>query len=102
MNVSAATKHERDLAVITRFIEVFCRQKHRGAGGQLCPDCRELLEYAAERLARCPMDPKPKCKDCPTHCYKPTYRQRVKEVMRFSGIYFVKRGRLDWLIKYFT
>jgi len=48
------------------------------------------------------MAPKPKCKDCPVHCYKIEYRRRIKEVMRFSGIYFVKRGRVDWLIKYFT
>jgi hypothetical protein len=103
------TRHGRDLAVITRFIAVFCREKHAaeraaaGIGkGELCPECRDLLDYAAERLARCPMDPKPKCKDCPVHCYKSEYRERIKEVMRFSGIYFVKRGRVDWLIKYFT
>ena len=109
-------RRSRDLAIITRFIEVFCREKHartRGdsdhcrqkpgpAGGELCPDCRDLLDYASERLARCPMNPKPKCKDCPVHCYKPEYRRRIQEVMKFSGIYFVKRGRIDWLIKYFS
>lgn len=101
------TKHDRDLAVLTRFIEVYCQkrhqsyQKHAPAGGELCDECRDLLEYATDRLARCPMDPKPKCKDCPAHCYKPQYRQRIREVMKFSGIYFVKRGRVDWLIKYF-
>ena len=108
------SKADRDLAVIARFIEVFCQKSHEkhaagraaagiGKGkGELCPECRDLLDYAAERLARCPMDPKPKCKDCPVHCYKPQYRERIKEVMRFSGIYFVKRGRVDWLIKYFS
>jgi hypothetical protein len=100
---------EKDLAIAERFIEVFCRQKHKaeraaaGVGkGGLCDDCRELLDYSAERLARCPMDPKPKCKDCTVHCYKPEYRQRIREVMKFSGLYFVKRGRVDWLIRYFT
>jgi hypothetical protein len=98
-------KAGRDLAVITRFIQVFCRERHAAAAKAddgLCPDCRDLLDYATERLARCPMNPKPKCKDCPVHCYKPEYRRRIKEVMRFSGIYFVKRGRVDWLIKYFS
>jgi len=28
-------------------------------------------------------------------------RQRIKEVMKYSGKYYVKRGRLDWLVKYF-
>ncbi len=98
------SKHQRDLAVLTRFIGVFCQNKHaqsRQADGGLCHECSDLLEYATDRLAHCPMDPKPKCKDCPAHCYKPQYRQRIREVMKFSGIYFVKRGRLDWLIKYF-
>jgi len=25
----------------------------------------------------------------------------MREIMRFSGLYFVRRGRLDWLVKYF-
>jgi len=66
-----------------------------------CESCNELLEYALLRLEKCPFDPKPKCKDCKVHCYKDDYRQRIREVMKFSGIHFVKRGRLDWLFKYF-
>ena len=56
---------------------------------------------ALDRLDRCPQDPKPKCKDCAVHCYKPEYRRRIRAVMKFSGLYFVKRGRVDWLWKYF-
>ena len=113
-----AKRIERDLGIITRFIEVFCREKHTAERAcsqhgvektlgnpskhALCADCRDLLAYATDRLNRCPMDPKPKCKDCPVHCYKPEYRGRMREVMKFSGIYFVKRGRVDWLIKYFS
>lgn len=100
---------DKDLATVTRFIEVFCRQKHKApratAGvskGGLCRECSDLLEYATDRIARCPMDPKPKCKNCTVHCYQPEYRRRIKEVMKFSGLYFVKRGRIDWLIQYFT
>ena len=60
------------------------------------------LPYGKQRLLSCPYDPKPKCKDCETHCYRPKYREKVKEIMKFSGMHFVKRGRIDWLIKYFT
>jgi hypothetical protein len=67
----------------------------------VCQSCRELLIYAEERLARCPYDPKPKCKHCPTHCYKPAMRVRIREVMKFSGMYHIRRGRVDWLIRYF-
>jgi hypothetical protein len=28
-------------------------------------------------------------------------REKMRQVMRFSGLHFVRRGRLDWLFKYF-
>jgi hypothetical protein len=92
---------QRHASTVARFIEVYCRRKHRTAPGRLCAECRDLLAYARDRLANCPLNPKPKCKDCPVHCYKPSYRAKIKEVMKFSGMYFVRRGRLDWLIRYF-
>lgn len=94
------TESDRDFTVLQCFVEVYCRKYH----GQnvLCEDCRDLLEYARRRLEKCPYDPKPKCKNCNTHCYKPEYRDKIKAVMRFSGMHFVKRGRLDWLVRYFT
>ena len=87
--------------MLAKFVEVYCRRKHDGQDGGLCAECADLLAYAQERLARCPFDPKPKCKDCTSHCYAESYRSRIREVMKFSGIHFVKHGRLDWLIKYF-
>lgn len=94
-------RNERERIVLERFIEVYCRAHHERADDRLCPECRDLLQYALKRLEKCPYDPKPKCKACPTHCYKPAYRSRIKEVMRFSGMHFVKRGRIDWLMRYF-
>lgn len=92
--------------ILSRFIEVYCRGHHfrnkgKGDRGRLCVECNDLLDYALHKLERCPYDPKPKCKACETHCYKPAYREKIREVMRYSGIHFVKRGRLDWLIRYF-
>ena len=92
---------QRQQERLEQFAEIYCWKKHHRLRGELCDDCRELLDYSSERLARCPHDPKPACKACETHCYTPEYRQRIKDVMKFSGIYFVKRGRLDWLVKYF-
>ena len=92
---------DKQLQPIKKFIEVYCCKKHGTADGRLCGECRELLDYATDRLAKCPMDPKPKCKDCTVHCYDDAHRARIKEVMKFSGMHFVKRGRLDWLVKYF-
>jgi len=99
------TTRERDIAqykkTLSRFVAVYCRKKHGAPKGELCEECTALLSYGFSRLDQCPLDPKPKCKECPIHCYKPEYRTRIKEVMRFSGMYFVKRGRIDWLLKYF-
>jgi len=96
---TARQKKDREAKTLTKFINIFCRQIHHC--GLLCPECSDLLAYAKNRLSHCPYDPKPKCKYCKTHCYAPRYRAKIREVMKFSGMYMVKRGRLDWLIKYF-
>ncbi|MFA6033299.1 MAG: nitrous oxide-stimulated promoter family protein [Myxococcota bacterium] len=94
-------KLKRELSTLTAFIGVFCHRVHGTRKGQLCPDCIELLEYSTSRLKDCPYTPKPDCKSCKTHCYNPFHRQRIRQVMKFSGIYFIKRGRIDWLARYF-
>ncbi len=91
---------KKDLKIIEKFTQVYCRYHHQPEN-QLCNECRDFLEYARTRREKCPYDPKPKCKECPTHCYKPDYRQKMREIMKFSGMYYVKRGRIDWLFKYF-
>lgn len=83
-------REERTVAVM---IEMYCRDHHRAArprGGRgeegLCPDCAEVLAYARRRLAACPFGAgKPTCAKCPVHCYTPAMRERVREVMRYSG-----------------
>ena len=94
---------EKHLGVLRRFTGTYCRRKGhaRAPGSPLCPRCRELLDYAQGRLERCPFDSKPKCKNCQAPCYQKEYRERIKEIMRSSGKYYVMRGRLDWLIRYF-
>lgn len=99
--MSSQKSRERD--VLQDFIRVWCRgRKHAPETGELCQECRELETYALERLARCPFDPKPRCKDCRVHCYGDQYRQRIRDVMKYAGMHYVKRGRVDWLLKYFT
>lgn len=88
-----------EAATLTQFMGIFCREKH--GVNSLCVECADLLTYAKRRLSACPYDPKPKCKNCKTHCYAPAYRAKIQAVMRFSGMHLVRRGRLDWLLKYF-
>ena len=46
----------------------------------------ELKAYACRRLERCRwQEAKPACKRCPTHCYAPAMRQKIREVMRWTG-----------------
>lgn len=90
----------RERALIHKFIATYCRLNH-GVRKDLCSSCVNLLNYALERLDVCPYNPKPPCKRCLTHCYEPQMRTRIKQIMRFSGMYFVRRGRLNWLVKYF-
>ena len=50
------------------------------------PEYEELKAYACWRLERCRwQEAKPACKRCPTHCYAPAMRQRIREVMRWTG-----------------
>ena len=64
---------------------IYCRDKHAGAG-TLCSECRELIDYAEARLAKCPFgENKPTCAKCTVHCYKPAMRERIRDVMKYSG-----------------
>jgi predicted amidophosphoribosyltransferase len=92
---------KKDAKLLKSFIETYCHKKHSFKKGELCTDCNNLLEYALKRDEKCLLDPKPKCKNCKTHCYKPEMRRKIKEVMKFSGIFFIKRGRLDYIFHYF-
>lgn len=111
-------KEIKDLRVLAQFTSVYCRVHHREKKAPLedprpelaalrlekyplCAECRDFLAYAIERRVRCPLDPKPVCKHCPVHCYKPGHREKVREIMRFSGKYLILRGRLDLLWHYF-
>lgn len=78
-------KRKKEAEVMELMVKLYCRKKHGCAGG-LCEDCSKLLEYSSARRDKCPWgDEKPFCSNCPIHCYKPDMRERVKEVMRFSG-----------------
>ncbi len=79
-------KLEREQKTILAMLMIYCRNHHGVAGKQLCPDCRQLREYADQRLQKCPFgEEKGPCSQCEIHCYKPEMRQRIRDVMRYSG-----------------
>ena len=74
----------RELATIEAMTRIYCA-KHHGAVTP-CDACRELITYAAKRLAVCPFGTeKPVCAKCQVHCYGPAMRERVRTVMREAG-----------------
>ncbi len=110
----------KDVEVLAEFIHIYCADRHpdaatsrpesAGAVGRYlapvefsyCADCLKLLLHAASKRVLCPYDPKPACKKCGTHCYGSGYREKIREVMRYSGMQLIKRGRFDLLKKYFS
>ena len=102
---STKTHHEiqRDTDKLVRFLSIYCdaHHKHRlrvpftfrykrvtatvGMGPDLCSECKKLLRHAIIMRTLCPLDPKPKCRNCPQHCYLPLYRDQMETVMRYAG-----------------
>jgi hypothetical protein len=105
----------REARVLADFVNIYCRENHlvtpkkaftipdedlqTGLNGiNLCEDCTRLLKHGIAKLCQCPYEPKPSCRKCKTHCYAPGYREKIRIVMRFSGTYLLKHGRLDILV----
>jgi hypothetical protein len=112
-------KERGDIRTLIKFVGIYCRENHNGERApfsfkpfdikeiekkeiSLCPDCSRLLTYGLTMRLKCPHDPKPMCKKCETQCYKGDYKAKIREVMKFSGMYLVKHGRVDMLYHYFV
>ena len=82
-------KRLREQRILEEMIRLYCRKQHPGKtmpGRACCPDCQALLDYAKSRSQKCPfMEEKTFCSNCKVHCYKPEMRQRIRQVMSFSG-----------------
>ena len=88
----------RDVEILRQFVDLYCRDHHR-TQGELCPECRQLLGRAAERRAKCPMDPKPKCRDCRVACHRQPDRDRIAEIMKYSSVRMLRPGRIGKLLR---
>ena len=86
------TKREREKAMVSQMIALYCKKQHGGKRG-LCPECVALDAYARERSDKCPfMETKTFCSNCSVHCYEKAdskigaeMREKIRVVMRFSG-----------------
>ena len=82
-------KRQKEQEMVGKMMVLYCKSKHGGKAFKergLCPQCRELLDYAEWKIRKCPfMEEKTFCSNCKVHCYKPEMREKIREVMRFSG-----------------
>jgi hypothetical protein len=110
-------KEKEDIRTLMNFVGIYCRENHPGEKTSfsfkpfdikemekkeipLCQDCTRLLTYGLTMRMKCPHDPKPMCKKCENQCYHGDYKSKIREVMKFSGMYMVKHGRVDMLYHY--
>ena len=100
---------DKDIKVLAAFIEIYCDRNHSSEDkikwtpskefqslGELplpvlCSDCIDPMYYSARRRKLCPLDPKPTCRNCEIHCYSGENRDKIREVMRFSGRPYLRR-----------
>ena len=85
MSRDVQTKREREKAMVSDMIALYCKKQH-GTKRGLCPACAVLTDYARQRSDKCPfMETKTFCSNCRGHCYVPEMRENIRQVMRFSG-----------------
>lgn len=78
------TRIDEEKHAIVQMIGLYCRKIHKKK--ELCNECKELQEYALNRLDHCPYgDNKTFCSKCKTHCYRNDKKEQIRKVMRFSG-----------------
>jgi len=97
MAKSHIAKEKKTVALM---IKLYCRRKEKNK--ELCPECQELLAYAHDRLENCRFgENKCACLRCPAQCYKPEMKERIKQVMRFSGPHMLYLSPIAYF-RYFT
>ena len=85
MAKSVQSKREQEKQTVSLMIKIYCNKNHH-TKDTLCEECNQLNVYAKLRSDKCPfMETKTFCSNCKVHCYKPEMREKIREVMRFSG-----------------
>ncbi len=100
-DTNAEEKIKKEQNTVSVMIRIYCKGNHKEAWKEykrqkgktcetdfLCPDCKDLENYAALRNQKCPYlakGTKTFCSCCKTHCYKQEYREKIRKVMRYSG-----------------
>ena len=79
-------KREEEKRLVALMIRIYCNKTHKTKKGELCETCEQLRSYAYGQIDRCRfIETKTFCSSCKEPCYRPDMREKIREVMRFSG-----------------
>lgn len=85
----AEEKRKREQQIVEEMIRLYCRKHHEGYDrktGRMCLVCRQISDYARLRIEKCPfMETKTFCGNCSVHCYQPEMREKIRQMICFSG-----------------
>lgn len=84
---------EKEKKLIPKMINKYCKRMHNTVRSEQgierdenCAQCEELAKYALMRLDKCPFkENKQYCSFCKVHCYNSEMREKIKNVMKYSG-----------------
>jgi hypothetical protein len=83
--MNPASRIQFEKKTVAKMIGLYCRN-HHADGLSDCTECTPLLDYALARIDHCRFFPlKPACVSCPVHCFRKDMRERIRQVMRYSG-----------------
>lgn len=75
----------REKVTIEAMVGIYCSAHHKVETG-ICQECACLLDYARLRLDKCHFgEKKGPCAKCTVHCYNPSMRAKITEVMKYAG-----------------
>lgn len=75
----------RERKTIEVMLKMYCKN-HHNKEFELCENCEPLLKYALNKIDKCVFgEKKPACSECKIHCYAKEMRNKIKEIMRYSG-----------------
>lgn len=77
---------EMDILTLRNLFGIYCRKNHAPEKGVLCSSCQSELKYAVHKTKICTeKDMGKTCSECRVHCFEPEHREKIREIMRFSG-----------------
>ncbi|MGI6787136.1 MAG: nitrous oxide-stimulated promoter family protein [Acholeplasmataceae bacterium] len=77
-----------------KMLKIYCKKKHSST--KLCTECVEIQQYAHLKIEKCPfISDKPFCAFCKVQCYQKDMKEKIREIMKFSGPKMIFRAPIQ-------